>query len=322
MAIPDIVNPFRNYYAIKLFLTTILFTWLIPLIMLVTPSLDFYGRIMKLTQVCVVIYVFFSIPVFLIYPEKSEGFTFLLGGGLPLLLITLPYHSKKKSWSIIISLLIVVVLMMLLGRRNKVVYYGTAFIMASIINIISVSKISRRKKRVYTVLLLSGFVGLMFTKDSVFNAFFRKMDTGMSSRELVIDLFIEDFNSHPSDWILGRGLFGQFDAGTLNTDDELELRDGIENGYLSLILKGGGVWILLLVLTAFPAMYKGFFKSKNLLCKGFSGIIAIYFIDMIGFGVPGVSLKYIMIFIAIGGCNTPWLRQCSDKFLADKIGLK
>ena len=107
---------------------------------------------------------------------------------------------------------------MLLARRNKVVFYGGGLGLAIILNVFKGNFNSKTK----ALIVFSTLVGIvfLFNSGSIFDAFFNKMETGMSSRELVIDDFFSDFNRTPSDWIFGRGIFGEFDAGILNNNEK------------------------------------------------------------------------------------------------------
>ncbi|MCM1140343.1 MAG: hypothetical protein NC453_17380, partial [Muribaculum sp.] len=314
---------YNNYRHLKQYLTLFLIIYNIPLFIISEPTEEFYKDIFKLYYILSVIYVIFAIPVFITTKffryGLSEAFVFIAEGA-PILMMTIIYHSKKKQRIITIAILMAVVIMMLLGRRNKVVFFGGAFALAMGLNILS-SKLALNAKMRYIMLILLCAAGVWYFMDD-FSNFFDKVNLGMSSREQVIDDFYSDFNSHPDDWIWGRGIYGEFDGGVLNNSDDGLSRDGIENGYLYLILKGGLIWIVLLSLIAIKAMYLGLFKSNNFLCKGLSLLIVLYYLDMIGFGIPSMSIKYIMVFVAIAGCNSKRLRNCPDQFLEEKIGLK
>lgn len=316
-AVPDIIDPYKNHIQLKQFLTYIMFLNIIPVMMVAELDFVFLKKLFKFSFVLLLCYLVLAI---LFAKFDKEGLTVLAEGAI-ILMMTWPYHRPRKRIVVILVFVIAIVGMMIAARRNKVVFYGGGLMLALIINIIATSSYGSTKRVVLVLLTLVFGISLYFAQSS-FSFFFERMGTGMSSREDIIELFVEDFNNHPSDWVFGRGLYGTFYGGVLNTNEDLDLRDGIENGYLFLILKGGGIWLALLTLIAFNALYKGLFKSKNLLCKGFSMIILLYYIDMIGFGIPQISLKYIMVFIAIAGCNTPWLRECSDQYLEKEIGLK
>lgn len=315
--VPNLLDPYRNHLYFKQFLSSVMFMYLIPLMMIAELNIVFLRKYIKLCYILLLFYIVFAL-FFSKYDD--ENFT-LFVEGIVVLLMTWVYHAPKKRRIIIISLIIVLIGMMLAARRNRVVYFGGGFVLALVVNILQNNSYTNSKKTTLVILSLAMGIGLYFTA-GYFSDFFIKMGTGMDSREKAIEDFIYDFDSHPTDWIWGRGLYGQYDGGLLNTDTDLGLRDGIENGYLFLILKGGGVWLFLLTLIALKAIYNGCFKSRNLLCKGFAMIILLYYIDMIGLGVPQNSLKYMMVFIAIAGCNTPWLLGCTDEYLANEIGLK
>lgn len=316
-AIPEIINPYNNFLQLKMFLDALMFLYLVPLMMIAELDISFFKKYFKLCYVLAVFYLFFSI---LFAKYDNEGFTLFAEGAI-ILIMTWTYHSPRKRTVIVFVLLIAIIGMMLAVRRNRVVYFGGGLTLAFVVNILQNNTYSNRRKTTLILLSMALGVGLYFSSDYFF-VFFDKMRTGMDSREGVIELFIDDFNRQPTDWVFGRGLFGRFDAGLLNTYEDLEGRDAIENGYLQLILKGGLIWLVSLTIIALNAVYKGLFRSKNTLCKGFAMIIILYYVDMIGFGVPQTSLKYFIIFIAIAGCNTPWLRMCTDEYLAKEIGLK
>jgi hypothetical protein len=246
--------------------------------------------------------------------------TMALLDGVIILVMTLSYHSTKKKAVILLGIIVGLVFMMLAARRNRVVFLGGGLVLALIINIMNSKRIGSK----FGWVLFSCIFSLaLLVGASYFSLFFERMGEGMWTREVVIEYFFQDFNSTPRDWITGRGMYGEFFGGLANiTDENTGMRDVIENGYLYLILKGGLIWVVLLVLFSLKAIYLGYFKSQNLLCKGFAMIILLYFVDMIGYGIPTTSMKYIMVFISIAGCNSDWLRNCSDEYLAKEIGLK
>ena len=314
-AIPIIIGGYMNYLYLKKFLTYYMFMYSIPFFMICSLNEAFIKQLFKLIYLLCCLY-FISL---IAGKGLNEGFT-MLAEGVIILLMTLSYHKSKKKIVIILCCLLCIVLMMLAARRNKVVYFGGGLIMAFLINAIYSKKSGSKIGWLFLIFVL--LIGFVFTA-SYFSYFFERVGTGMSSRQVVLDYYFEDFNSTPTDWITGRGMYGEFFGGLANASDEnTEMRDGIENGYLFLILKGGLIWVCLLIIISLRAIYKGLFKSNNLLCKGFAMIILLYLIDMVGFGIPTTWIKYIMVYISIAGCNTEWLRNCSDDYLANRIGLK
>jgi hypothetical protein len=327
-AIPFLFNNYRNYIYFKQFISGRLFLYIIPFIIISNLNLVFYKSLLKFSYKLLVLYLILTFLLFFyLIQDKTNGgeaLTLLMGGAAPLMM-TLPYHKTKYRIIILLAVILLLFEMMILGRRNVVLYFGCVFFSPFFMSLLSKEKNQKNLKRNFLRLFIlavsfSGFIFWIFSNS--FDFFLNRVQTGMQSREIIIELFINDFNNAPKDWILGRGIFGQFQGAELASDTNTGLRDGIENGYLQLILKGGWVYLGLLILISINAIYKGLFKSKNYLVKGFAAIIVIYYIDMIGFGVPTLSIKYIMVFIAIAGCNTLWLRECSDEYLATELGLR
>ena len=319
----NLINPYKNHLYLKKFLSEYLFLYLIPLCMIIKFDLNTLKNLFLFSYWLSFIYLILAIPVYVLTNNsfESESLSYLLGGSL-MLMMTLPYHNIKKNWMVLLSIIVCIVIMMLLGRRNVVLYLGGGLCFAAILNIFGASKLTIRKnyRYIFIIVAIACLIG-MYLFSSSFEFFFDRVATGMDSREIPIEWFFYDFNKTPTDWIFGRGIYGEVLAGVL-AKDNTGLRDGIENGYLMLILKGGLIWLTLLILISLKSIYLGLFKSKNRLCKGFALIIILYFVDMIGFAIPGVYLKYIMIFIGISVCNSKYLRECSDDKLVEIIGLK
>lgn len=322
-ALPELTNPMQNHIIFKSFISGKLFIYALPFLICTDIDLPFFKMVFRLSYYMIIAYMVLAIPIYithygLLTSYQNEAITFLLEGAI-LILMTLPYQRRKTITTTTIAVVMAIVIMMLLARRNKVVYYGGGLGLAIILNVLKGNLSSSRKASIIFATLI-GFL-FIFNSGGLFDAFFNKMDSGMSSREQVIEDFHSDFNNTPSDWIFGRGLFGEFDAGVLNDNENTGLRDAIENGYLMLILKGGWIWLGLLILISINSVYKGLFKSNNIFVKGCACIILLYYLDMIGFGVPTASLKYIMVFLSISVCSSPKWRAYSDDDIHNQLAI-
>ncbi len=328
-SIPDLMDSNNNYLKFKQFFSSILSTYLFVFLIILKIDLQFIKTVFKLAYMFLLLYVIITLPLFLYFSKNQENgaelFGSLLVGGAVILLMTISYHSYKNQFLILFAFVLVLIINIVLARRNQVLFFSSALFFAYLTSFLSKGMNIQKKigNLFLLILITSGFIAIVsFSFSNPFNFFLERVGTGMESRIDIIELFTDDFNSHPTDWYLGRGVFGEFSGGELASDLDTGLRDGIENGYYFAILKGGWIYLGLLILISLSAIYKGLFKSGNLLVKGMASIILIYFIDMIGFGIPEVSLKYAMVFISIAGCNSKWLRECSDEFLMKEIGLK
>lgn len=242
VAIPTVLDSYRGYFYFKQFISINLFLYLLPLLMIVEFDTMSIRKLMKLSYSLSMLYVCIAIPIFYVSQKMffSESLISLLGGA-GLVLMTLPYHDTKKSRLVMFAVVLGIVLMMLLGRRNKVLYLSSMLFFAGLLNMFGSSTLKTKKKfrGVFVILALGCFLGLVIFSSS-FEFFFSRVDTGMDSREGIIELFMLDFNTTPNDWIFGRGIYGEFNGGILATNEDTGMRDGIENGYLNIILKGGG----------------------------------------------------------------------------------
>lgn len=117
------------------------------------------------------------------------------------------------------------------------------------------------------------------------------------------------------DWAIGKGMNGKYicplpiDAQTVLTGK----RSVIETGYLQTILTGGILSLVLMGLIIFPAIYNGLFKSKNILCKGGSIFMILWIVYQYPRIVVSFSMYYILIWILVGICYSPVIRNMSDR---------
>lgn len=322
-SLPELTNPMQNHVIFKQFISGKLFLFTVPFLICADVDTSFFKMIFRLSYIMITVYTILAIPLY--YSDstfltigQSEYITFLLEGAI-LILMTLPYQRRKTIIITTIAVVMAIVIMMLLARRNKVVFYGGGLGLVIILNVLK-GNLNSQTKALIIFSTLAGMI-FIFNSGSLFDAFFNKMESGMSSRELVIQDFHDDFNRTPSDWIYGRGVFGEFDAGLLNNNENTGLRDAIENGYLQHILKGGWIWLGLFILISIKSIYQGLFLSSNIFVKGCALLLLLNFIDMVGFGVPAPSLKYIMVFLSISVCSSRRWRNYTNNELQEQLAI-
>jgi hypothetical protein len=314
----------QNYLYLKKFISGDFLVLVIPFVFLVKPNIAFYKKLFKYLYIMTLLGIIIVPMVFVVYKNNPffgiENLTRLFTSSGSILILTTLYHKKRINYILYLSFFIALIFLLLLARRNMIVYISSVILFGIFINTFYQSK--NKLFPILYMLFLIGLIALLFYffKDN-FGFAIDRFSTGFDSRTTVLDEFIYDFNKTPSDWILGRGLYGEYYSQTTAINIDQNTRDGIENGYLNHILFGGWIYLGSLILISLPAIYLGFFKSRNILSKAFAAIIVIYFIDMIGFGLPAPHIKYLMIFISISGCYSKWLRNLPDRFLKKHIGL-
>ena len=326
MSADKILDPDRNYIVFKQIISGKLFLYAVPFIVFSNPSEYLIKNINKLCfNLCIFLLLIIGPVIFISGLQGFEAYGAVFGGGVPILVLTYLYHSKGVRWVSFFSLLLILFINAVNARRNQIVYFGAALLFAGLIPLLSQSSFVRKRKKLIIISFVSFcFMVFLFVVINIskFTYLIERSKTGLESREDFLEEFFEDFNAHPMDWVTGRGVLGDFKSVIYEKGADDENRSAIENGYLDHIMRGGYIYILLLIIIAVPAIFKGFFQSNNLLCKGFAALILIYFIDMIGFGVPYLSMKYVLIWLGISVCYSKQMRSYSDEYLKNKVGIK
>lgn len=196
------------------------------------------------------------------------------------------------------------------GRRGALVNNLLGLFFMIIIRLrSSFFKLADRMRIYYTGLLLIILFlafGYLFMSTYVFQRGFNKY-AFEESRGIVFEGFFNDFSS-TSEWIFGRGL-----NGTVFRDINSVTRfTEIENGFLTIVLKGGLLYLIPYILILLRAGYLGFFRSKNDIVKAMASIVLIQLIMMSSFGLPAYSSKYIFIWICVSVCFTSEIRNLSN----------
>lgn len=327
--IPTILEGEKNHLYLKRFLSFEALLYTFPFFILITPDKLFIKRLLKLCLYLSLFYLIITLPFIKYFTSNmrngAEGFVRIFASSAALLLLTRHYHSRKIRVISLITILLAILLVSILARRNQVLYLGSVLIFSFLPPLFYSTDLIKRNRKNYILesvflFLIIGF--FVYVNGSRFEFLRERINTGMASREVIINEFTEDFNSKPSSWLWGRGMNGEFKASSLATNIEAGTREGIENGYLNHILKGGILYLFLLLIIGIKAIWLGFFRSSNILCKAFASLIILYFIDMIGFGLPSLTLKYILVWLSVGACFSENIRNCSDNELKFTIGLR
>jgi hypothetical protein len=138
-----------------------------------------------------------------------------------------------------------------------------------------------------------------------------------NTREIVYDAFFNDMST--KDLIIGRGFLGEYYCP--GVDPLKDTRFLIESGYLQTILKGGIISLVLFLMIAFPAIYLGILKSKNILSKASGTIVLLWLIDMFPWGMPAINIRYILVWTCIGICYSKAVRSLTDAEIKASLSL-
>lgn len=128
-----------------------------------------------------------------------------------------------------------------------------------------------------------------------------------NSRSTVFNDFFEDFGGI-RDWLVGRGINGTVQR-TIRGGD---VARGIENGYLTILLRGGLLYLGPMLLLMLRSSFLGFFRSRNDLSKALAMIVVWQLLNMMAFGLPDFSTSYVLVWVAISAGFNPNLRMLDD----------
>jgi hypothetical protein len=238
--------------------------------------------------------------------------TFSLAPGLLLFVSHLYQESKYTKWTLIFFLLLIFITAML-GRRGETIESLFMLIWAFTIRLTS-SDINQVRKTIIIILSLFFIsVSTVVIINNTQNIFL--FERGFSkegfdeSRGETVDNFLYQFGTLPNDFLIGRGLSGEFQKFSFGDN---QMSSSIEIGYFNVLLKGGFLYLVPMMALFIIALYKGFFKSNNDLSKGLAGIILWQIIYMMSFGMANFSTNYLLLWIAVAACLDSTIRKTTN----------
>lgn len=223
-------------------------------------------------------------------------------GFLLLFLFKFPVKKQLVIWCVYFIYLL---LMILNARRNIILSFGLYFL-----GYLMYRKDSTQgtwiNKIINIIFLL--VLSIAFLNPEIFEKFFPFLaERGLeNTREGVEEYFIADmFQSDIIEQMFGRGLDGTYyqPVYDITTGELLTAgRYGIETGYLDMILKGGFVYVILVVSLILISIFNGF-TSKDYVKKRCSFFLCVCLIDLYTTCLLGtLSVKSLLFWVCIGIC--------------------
>lgn len=316
-----------DFIKLKLFVEEAsLFTYLVPLVVLVPKKVLFLKNTAKTCIILGIVYLIFLFiyrdVIFKIYGSDSlvnERYFFeycakWLGITAGIIILLYPYFSKKVK--IIALLIILSILVTALFRARRTIIFMSVFplIIAGFIYILN----SRHKMLAFIIGIMI-FLGLAGVGYELYSdnqsGFFSYLSTRIDedTRTGVNDCFYNDFTF--KDWIIGRGFEGRYFCPNLYDYEVSGYRPMIETDFLNIILKSGGIYLALLLALMIPAVFKGWFQSKNILSKAAASWIFFWILCLYPANVFAFSLNYLLVWLSVGICFSERIRLMPDETL-------
>jgi hypothetical protein len=304
-----------------------LFPYLAPLALLLPRNIGVYK---KLFNVLIIFGVLFFIGDIVFYkiiknPDwlsvESLGVMESLFGlyAFPVgfILLTFVYHKKKINWFAFAVMAIALFFLAYRARRGSMFLCLTTCAGAGMIYLIY----SKKKALVISMSIFLVLFGSFFMSGikppAMFNFLMARGDE--DTRSGVEQYMQADMTS--KDWILGKGINGKYYCPIVINVDGSSDREVIETGYLQIILKGGLTSIILMGLILLPAVYKGLFKSKNVLAKGSGMFILLWMLYLYPTIGVGFTMHYILVWVSVGICYSKQICDMDDGEIKQYLAL-
>lgn len=281
--------------------------YLLPILILPLPNIKYIDLITSLFYKGAIL----AIPLWILFADKlvQEG-TFRgesIAAYLPVFsafLIGFPSTlNKRQKIYLLVICGVYFILMMLNARRNMIFSMGYCVMLAYYIHFLG--RYASYKKKVFAIALLGIILYLGWNKsEKLFNKHFSNLSEriDVDSRSGVESYFIADFIKSPiEDWIFGRGMHGGYyqeeiydENGKLMTNRQI-----IETGYLNMLLKGGLIYLILIVYILLLSLFNSI-KIKNKYTAYLRWLFLLYFIDLYATVLMGIfCVKAIIFWFAI-----------------------
>ena len=259
-------------------------------------------------------------PSLIVNRITAEDFinTFAFGSGF--LLLNARYITKSKRFVAFATLTVAMLSLTYLARRNGIVSYGGLLIisLALILKNLSASKFFK-----FIPIISAIFISIILGFDYLPASLTSRL-TDRLTEDSRTDVFTDLFKGMEDDMVFGKGMKGSYyspsggelpDEGVVFVD--AEYRDVIENGYLQLFLNGGIVYDVLFILVLLPAVVLGLFKSNNQFVQACAILIFLWMVDMAIYGLPRLTLEYILVWISVGICYKTSLREKTNEEIVE-----
>ena len=315
-----------NYSSLKIMLFDALFgifPYFFPLIILFPKKLEVYKKLFGIILLFGVFALLYDI-VFFKYLTSSDRGSVLSRNTIEntsdlvipcgFILFTYSYHSSKAKLISVVVIVVALLFAIYIARRGYIFKCSSILIVAYFLYLFS----SKRKIVVIYLSFLILLAGVFYV-----NRFYKLNDRIFSfleergeedTRTGVEIYFYNDMKT--KDWIIGRGINGEYYCPSIDEGAVTAYREVIETGFLQTILKGGLISLGLFFFIAVPAIFKGLFDSKNLLSKA----AAIWILLGIIYSYPTIiqvfSLYYLMIWISIGICYSKNIRSIPESVMS------
>lgn len=227
------------------------------------------------------------------------------------ILLTFNYHNKKKQ-ALAIIVILLTILMATINARRGLLLMSTNM---ALISFIIYTYFSKNKFKIFYFSILAALIATLYVAN-MYKAYDNKifgsiLGRGTEDTRSNVEIYFYD-DMKTNDWIIGRGINGQYFCPGVEENQLTNYRINIETGYLQTILKGGLISLGLFLIIAIPGIVKGLFYSKNILSKAAGIWILMALINSYPTIYEGFTLKYLLVWVCIGICYNREIRKIKE----------
>jgi len=308
-----------SYLAIKRYLYSDFTFWqlLIPFVAFLPKGGVVFKQMFNLFFYLGFAFIFFAVMTSRYYfmnADIAEQEVWAFSSGCGFILLTWKYHSNFRRFIALVAIVTALLIMTVLARRNLMLTNLDFLLFSFLLYLFFYSKGSIFKKISACIIVAILIVSAIFIFEQRKGNDFKLISSRASedTRDGILAYYFNGLRHH--EWV-GKGINGTylcpvFDKATAS--DQLIDRDLIECGYLQLMLKGGYIEVILFLLITIPAGILGLFFSKNGLSKACGIIIFLWLVDMVPYGLPTISIRYMLVWFSVGVCYSKTFRNLKE----------
>jgi hypothetical protein len=308
-----------------------MFRFFVPLILLFPKNLLYYKKTLYAILILGALFLlydglFIKNLMNLDYENNNTKFTYehfvkILSVPCGFVLLTFPYQNKRVKYFSIIVLVVSAIFAIIRARRALLFLTISPLLFSYMLYLYS------QKKKFFTLLvpflvsMVLLFYGVKNYSNNTPEIFSLLSDRATEDTRTGVEImFYRDMKLQ--DWIVGKGIDGQYFCPGIETGTHAVYRNMIETDYLNIILKGGIISFVLMLMIAVPAFIKGLFYSQNLLSKAAAIWILLWLLELYPATVNTFSLHHLTFWLAIGVCYSDIIRKVPDNTLIRIFSLK
>lgn len=234
------------------------------------------------------------------------------------ILCSYTYHSKSRKL-FAFGVIFFTFLLAILRARRGLLFFTTSILLSTYLIYFFHSK-----KKILLLYLAFLFICLAsLYANSIYHINQNRLFSYISQRgdqDTRTDVEIYFYNDMKlNDWIIGRGINGNYFCPNIEENQVTNYRNVIETGYLQIILKGGLISLILMLLIFIPACILGIFFSENILTKASGFWILIFILCLYPRDVVKFDFNYILVWMCVGICFSKNIRRMSENNLKDYL---